>query len=153
MVKFPNQWHVLSYDELVIRLRRIYNFLLFHANIIQLSYTFGNFLYYFWGLTYWSSAQWQFLFVAFFVSQKIHIKRSSNEIKTDEIFFGIYVNCRKWNQCETMLEGPTRQEARPWPSWPPRKAIGALLSPQESQYPDRNRVQISAQSELRISGI
>ena len=26
----------------------IYNFLLFHANIIQLSYTFGNFLYYFW---------------------------------------------------------------------------------------------------------
>ena len=32
----------------LIRLRRIYNFLLFHANIIQLSYTFGNFLYYFW---------------------------------------------------------------------------------------------------------
>ena len=32
----------------VIRLRRIYNFLLFHANILQLSYTFGNFLYYFW---------------------------------------------------------------------------------------------------------
>ena len=32
----------------LIRLRRIYNFLLFHANILQLSYTFGNFLYYFW---------------------------------------------------------------------------------------------------------
>ena len=32
----------------VIRLCRIYNFLLFHANILQLSYTFGNFLYYFW---------------------------------------------------------------------------------------------------------
>ena len=32
----------------MIRLRRIYNFLLFHANILQLSYTFGNFLYYFW---------------------------------------------------------------------------------------------------------
>ena len=30
---------------MLIRLRRIYNFLLFHANIIQLSYTFGNFLY------------------------------------------------------------------------------------------------------------
>ena len=38
------------------------------------------------------------------------------------------------------------------PSWPPRKAVGALLSPQESQYPDKNCVQISAQSELRISG-
>ena len=34
---------------MLIRLRRIYNFLLFDANIIQLSYTFGNFLYYFWG--------------------------------------------------------------------------------------------------------
>ena len=33
---------------MLIRLRRIYNFLLFHANILQLSYTFGNFLYYFW---------------------------------------------------------------------------------------------------------
>ena len=32
----------------LIRLRRIYNFLLYHANILQLSYTFGNFLYYFW---------------------------------------------------------------------------------------------------------
>ena len=32
----------------MIHLRRIYNFLLFDANIIQLSYTFGNFLYYFW---------------------------------------------------------------------------------------------------------
>ena len=38
----------LSHQRGMIRLRRIYNFLLFHANIIQLSYTFGNFLYYFW---------------------------------------------------------------------------------------------------------
>ena len=33
---------------MLIRLRRIYNFWLFHANIIQLLYTFGNLLYYFW---------------------------------------------------------------------------------------------------------
>jgi hypothetical protein len=32
----------------LIRLRRIYNFLLFHATILQISYTFGNNLYYFW---------------------------------------------------------------------------------------------------------
>ena len=32
---------------MLIRLRRIYNFWLFHAIILQLSYTFGNFLYYF----------------------------------------------------------------------------------------------------------
>ena len=30
---------------MLIRLRRIYNFWLFHANIIQLLHTFGNFLY------------------------------------------------------------------------------------------------------------
>ena len=30
---------------MLIRLRRIYIFLLFHANIIQVLHTFGNFLY------------------------------------------------------------------------------------------------------------
>ena len=42
--------------------------------------------------------------------------------------------------------------ACPGPSWPPRKAVGALLSPKEIKYPDRNCVKISAQSELRVSG-
>ena len=51
---------------MLIHLRRIYTFWLFHSNIIELLYTFGNFLYYFLGLTYWSSAQCQFLFVACF---------------------------------------------------------------------------------------
>ena len=69
------------------------------------------------------------------------------------------MNFGKWNQRDTMPEGPTRVrgapqvgQARPGPLWPPRKAVGALFSPQESQYPDKNRVQISAQSELQISG-
>ena len=94
----------------------------------------------------------------FFVSQKRNIKRSPNGIKMDGDFFGIYVIFGKKNQRDTMPEGATRQgarpggQARPGPSWPPRKAVGALLSPQESQYPDRNRVKISAQSELRITG-
>ena len=44
----------------------------------------------------------------FFVSQKIHIKRSPNEIKSDGDFFGIYVIFGKKNQRETMLKGPTR---------------------------------------------
>ena len=38
----------------------------------------------------------------------------------------------KKNQRDTMPEGATRQGARPGPSWPPRKEVGALLSPQES---------------------
>src|SRR3954468_6181203 len=68
----------------------------------------------------------------FFVSQKIHIKRSPNGIKTDGDFF--------WNICDFWEEESTRYDARggheagarPGPSWPPRKAVGALLSPQES---------------------
>ena len=44
------------------------------------------------------------------------------------------------------------QGARPLPTWTPRKAVGALLSPQESQHLDKNHVKITAQSELWISG-
>ena len=58
----------------------------------------------------------------FFVSQKIHIKRSPNGIKTDGDFFGIYVNFGKWNQCETMPEGPTRVRGAPQGV---RRALGA----------------------------
>ena len=49
----------------------------------------------------------------FFVSQKIHIKRSPNGIKTYGDIFGVYVNFGKWNQRETMPEGPTRVRGRP----------------------------------------
>ena len=47
----------------------------------------------------------------FFVSQKIHIKRSPNGIKTNRDFFGIYMIFGKKNPRETMLEGPTGQGA------------------------------------------
>ena len=40
---------------MMIHLRRIYNFLLFHANILLLPHPFGNNLYDFLGITYWSS--------------------------------------------------------------------------------------------------
>ena len=94
----------------------------------------------------------------FFVSQKIHIKRSPNGIRTDGDFFRNI--CEFWEVESTRddtrggHEGEGRSpggQARPGPSWPLRKAVGALISPQESQYVDKNRVQISAQSELRIS--
>ncbi|XBI91627.1 hypothetical protein VPH35_028902 [Triticum aestivum] len=49
----------------------------------------------------------------FFVSQKIHIKQSPNGIKSDGDFFGICVNFGKWNQRETLLEGPTRVRGAP----------------------------------------
>ena len=51
----------------------------------------------------------------FFVSQKIHIKRSPNGIKTYGDFFGIYVNFGKWNQRETMPDVTTSQGVRPTP--------------------------------------
>ena len=56
----------------------------------------------------------------------------------DRDFFGIYVNFGKWNQREDARgthEGEGRApggQARPGPSWTLRKAVGALLSPQES---------------------
>ena len=93
----------------------------------------------------------------FFVSQNIHTNQSPNAIKTYEVFFGIYVIFGKKNQRKTMPEGPTSPRGAPLPwaclrgLWTPRKAVGALLRLQESQYPDRNHVKISAQSELRIS--
>ena len=49
----------------------------------------------------------------FFVSQKIHIKRSPNVIKTYEDFFRIYVIFGKNNQCKTMPEGPTSHRGAP----------------------------------------
>ena len=49
----------------------------------------------------------------FFVSKKIHIKRSPNGIKTDGDFFGIYVIFGKKNKCEIMPEGATRQGRAP----------------------------------------
>ena len=95
----------------------------------------------------------------FFVLQKIHIKWSPNGIKTYGDFF--------WNKFDFWEVESMRDDARGahegegsapggqarlGPSLPLCKAAVALLSPQESQYPDKNRVQISAQPELRISG-
>ena len=59
----------------------------------------------------------------FFVSHKIHIKRSPNGIKTNRDFFGIYVFFGKKNQRETMPEGTTRQGACPRPSGHPLKRL------------------------------
>jgi len=84
------------------------------------------------------------------------------ESKRDKNFWRFF-----WNICDFWEKESTRDDARgahegegcarggrarPGPSWPLRKAVGALLSPQEIQYPDKNCVQISAHSELRISG-
>src|SRR3990170_4359070 len=58
----------------------------------------------------------------FFVSQKIHIKRSPNAIKTYRDFFGIYVNFGKWNQRKTMPEAAARQGGAP-------QGVGRALGP------------------------
>ena len=77
---------------MLICLRRIYNFLLFHANIIQFLYTFGNFY-----MIYCTNLLIQCpvsapIFCMFFVLPKIHIKRSPNAIKIyGELF---------WNLCD-----------------------------------------------------
>ena len=55
----------------------------------------------------------------FFVSQKIHIKRSPNSIKTNGDFLGIYVIFGKKIPCEAVPNGGTRQGGAPHP---PRRA-------------------------------
>ena len=67
---------------MLIRLRHIYNFLLFHANIIQLLHTFDNFLYDLFGLTNLSSAQCQFMFVACFCIAENPYKTKSKHVAT-----------------------------------------------------------------------
>ena len=96
------------------------------------------------------------VFCMFFVSQKIHIKRSTNAIK----FYGQLF----WNICDFWeLESP-QTEARGGHSPPgrargarspsglcsPRTLVGPLLRAQGSLYPKKNRVKISEQLELRI---
>ena len=82
--------HELSLGML-IRLRRIYNFWLFHANIIQLSYTFWQLFILFLGLTYWSSAQCQFLSVACFWFCRISISNGVQTGKNGRRFFLEYL--------------------------------------------------------------
>ena len=94
----------------------------------------------------------------FFVSRK----SISNRVQTQQQFLDIFWNiCDFWEVESTRddargaHEGEGREpggRARPGPSWPLRKAVGALLWPQDIQYPDKNCVKISAQSELRIFG-
>ena len=84
---------------MLIRLRRIYNFWLFHANIIQLSHILAPFY-----MIYWTNLLIQCpvpvpVLCMFFVSQSIHIKRSPNAIKFHgELFWTI---CEFWE-----LESP-----------------------------------------------
>jgi len=94
----------------------------------------------------------------FFVSQKIHIKQSPNVIKIyGELFRNI---CDFLGVGITANGGPHPPQdtwARPRAQvhrgglCSPRMSVGALLRAQGSLYPEKNRVKISAQSELRIS--
>ena len=89
---------------MLIRLHRIYNFLLFHANIIQLSYTFGNFLYYFGTNILIQCPVLVPVCCMFYVSQKTNIKRNPNRIKMDGELF--------WNICDFWEVKSTRDGAR-----------------------------------------
>ena len=58
------------------------------------------------------------VYCMFYVSQKTHIKRNPNGIKTNGYFFGIYMISGKKNPRETVLEVAMRQGA----PLPPRRA-------------------------------
>ena len=94
----------------------------------------------------------------FYVSQKPHIKRSPNGIKTDgELFWNI---CDFWeeNQCETVPEvatsvGPTTTTGRrsPHPRGPPVRRLMLYYGRQKANFWKMIWAKVSIQSELRIS--
>ena len=78
------------------------------------------------------------VYCMFLVSQNIHIKRSSNGIKTDgELFWNIWdfpeeESTRNSVRGGHEIGGAPTPWARPGLSWATRKAVEALLLPQES---------------------
>ena len=150
--------HYIIWPDKLIHLRRNYNFLLFHANIIQVLHTFGNFLYDLFGITYLSSAQCQFMFVAYFCITENPYQTKS---KCNKISWRIILEYMWFSRVGiTTIGGPhspqdTRARQRPLARGgglcPPRTLVGALLWAQGSLYPGKNRVKTWAQSELRIS--
>ena len=110
---------------MLIRLRRIYNFLLFHANIIQLSYTFWQLFILSLGLTYRSSAQPVLLFFCLF--QYFEEKEYQTESKRNETFerviFETNTNQETWTRRQGSFEEATRVQGTPptlvGPSWLP----------------------------------
>ena len=88
----------------MIHLCHVYNFLLFHANILELSYTLANILYYFWTNILIQCPVSVPVCCLVYVSQKTNIKRNPNRIKTDGEYF--------WNIWRILEEKSTRDGAR-----------------------------------------
>ena len=98
-------------------------------------------------------------FSMFFVSQKIHIRRSPNGIKTyREYFLNI---CDFWELESPQTEAHTAHKTPGRARGPWRVVVGCALlerrlelyfGRKEAYIQKKNRVKISAQSELRISG-
>ena len=129
---------------MLIRLRRIYNFWLFHVNIIQVLHTFGNFLYDLFGLTYFSSAQCRFLFVACFCiaenPYQIKSKRDATprRLILEYLWFlggGININGGSWWAQPTRA----RQRSQAWRGGlcQPLTSVGTILRAQGSLYQEK----------------
>ena len=95
----------------------------------------------------------------FYVSQKTHIKRSPNGIKTDEEYF--------WNICDIWEEESTRDGARggheaggvpqggrraPGPRGHPVRWLLLFCGHKKANFRKKILAKVSIQSELRISG-
>ena len=76
----------------------------------------------------------------FYVSQKPHIKRNPNGIKTTENIFGIFGEFRKKNQRETVTEGGMRQGAphppgrAPDPRGPPVRRLMPFFDRKKANF-------------------
>ena len=92
----------------------------------------------------------------FFVSWKIHIKRSPNGIKTDGAYFWKIWKIRKENQREPVPEVVTRQggappRARPYPHEPTERRLTLFFCRKKANVQKKITAKVSGQSELWIS--
>ena len=144
---------------MLIRLRRIYNFWLFHANIIHFHILFGNFLYYFLGLTYWSSAHCQFLFVACFLFSRNPISNGVQTKKNGRRFFWNIYDFLEVKSTRNGIRGghevggaPYPPRRAPDPRGPPVRRLMLSFWRKKTNFMRKIWAKDSPQSELRISG-
>ena len=123
--------------DTVIRLRCIYNFWLFHANILQLSYILASFYTIFGTNILIQCPVPVHVCCMFYVSQKTNIKRNPNRINGRRIileylwFLGSKINARRCPRGAGDRGRAPGRQARHGLSWAPRQAGDALLLPQE----------------------
>ena len=125
---------------MLIRLQRIYNFLLFHAIILSfldVLQSFYNHFISFLVLTYWHSAQCPLLYIACFLHRR---KSIPNGVQTQRIFLWIFSRLEDtvWAKKvpEGCSEGSTTHQGAPGPRWVVPTSVASHTASSLYKYPN-----------------